>query len=250
MNELLSNKASSLTVLYNQQEMRMIQLMKQIIQKTPLYNPLSKWLAKRRYQIQFEEWKRNGRPVPPPHIVKQRTLQLYSKKYGLKVLVETGTYYGAMVEAMKDVFDHIYSIEISKELYELARERFKTVKHIELINGDSGVELKNVIDKLEIDARPALFWLDGHYSGGVTSRGNKDTPINEELSHILGGSDRGHVIIIDDARLFGIDPAYPNMEELKAFIKSKRVDVDIVVQDDSIRIVPKEKLSKNGFESM
>jgi hypothetical protein len=30
------------------------------------------------------------------------------------------------------------------------------------------------------------------------------------------------------------------MEELKDFIKSKRPDVEIVVQDDSIRIAPKQ----------
>lgn len=86
--------------------------------------------------------------------------------------------------------------------------------------------------------QPALFWLDGHYSAGVTAKGEKHTPIYEELEHILGTQERKHVIIIDDARLFGTDPAYPNLEELSDFIKAKRNNVDILVQDDSIRITP------------
>jgi len=213
----------------------MKRLMKQIIKKTPLYYSLNQWAVKRKRAKELIEWEKNGKPLPPPHIVKQRTLQTYSKKFGLKILVETGTYYGGMVEAMKKIFDHIYSIELSKELYEQAKKRFKGVKKIELICGDSGIELRNIMNKID---RPALFWLDGHYSGGVTAKGEKDTPIYEELHHILNASDRGHVIIIDDARNFGSDPAYPSIEALKDFIKSKRPNLEIVVQDDSIRITP------------
>ncbi|MBD2771526.1 hypothetical protein [Iningainema tapete] len=86
--------------------------------------------------------------------------------------------------------------------------------------------------------QPALFWLDGHYSQGITARGDKDTPILEELDCILSYPDLGHVLIIDDARCFGTDPAYPNINELKSFIFNKRDYVEVSVQDDSIRIVP------------
>ncbi|MBW6486950.1 MAG: hypothetical protein K0B01_12455 [Syntrophobacterales bacterium] len=162
-------------------------------------------------------------------------LQYYSERFNLDVLVETGTYYGEMVEAMRGIFKHIYSIELSRELYEKARKRFNGEKHIELIWGDSGVELEKIMGKLD---QPALFWLDGHYSAGETARGDKDTPIYEELNHILNAKNRRNVIVIDDARLFGGDPAYPGREELFAFIKSRRPDVNIVVQGDSIRITP------------
>ena len=141
-----------------------------------------------------------------------------------------------MVEAMRNSFDRIYSIELSNELYEKAKERFKGVEHIELIHGDSGIELKNVLNRIN---QPVLFWLDGHYSHGVTARGDKDTPIYEELDHIFNHPDRGHVIIIDDARYFGRHPAYPGIEELKSLIRSKRPDTNIVVLDDIIRITPK-----------
>ncbi|MBC2712145.1 MAG: hypothetical protein HGJ94_14525 [Desulfosarcina sp.] len=202
----------------------MKQLLKQIIKKIPLYYPLHNWEVKRRQVKELVEWERKGKPLPPPHIVKQRTLQTYAKRFGLKILVETGTYCGDMVEAMKDSFDRIYSIELSKELYENAKGRFKGIKYIELIHGDSGLELRKIINKLN---QPALFWLDSHYSAGVTARGDKDTPIYEEMEHILNVPDREHVVIIDDARLFGTDPAYPSMGELSDFIRSKRPDTDI-----------------------
>lgn len=211
----------------------MIQIVKKVIKNTPLYSPLRNCVVRRRQKAEIAEWERKGKPIPPPHIVKQKVLREYAKIYGIRVLVETGTYFGDMVEAMKVDFDRIYSIELDKDLYEKALMRFKGIDNIELVHGDSGTELERIMDKIN---QATLFWLDGHYSAGVTSRGEKDTPIFEELRHILNATDRGHVIIIDDARLFGTDPAYPSIEDLSKFIKSKRANLDIAVQDDSIRI--------------
>ena len=191
-----------------------------------------------RQKLDHAEWERKGRPVPPPYIVKQRVIREYAKRYRLKVLVETGTYVGDMVDAMKADFDRIYSIELSKYLYKKAMMRFRGVNNIELIHGDSGSELKKILDRI---SQPALFWLDGHYSGVVTARGAKDTPVYEELYQIFNSNDLGHIIIIDDARLFGKDPTYPSIEELSEFIKSKRSNSDIAVKDDSIRITPKQQ---------
>jgi hypothetical protein len=214
----------------------MKEAIKQVIKNTSLYHPLRNWTIKRRLKQELVEWESKGKPSPPPHIVKQQTLQSYSEQYGVKVLVETGTYYGDMIEAMKSIFDQIYSIELSKELFKKAKHRFKDLKQVELIQGDSGIELKNLMQRIN---KPTLFWLDGHYSAGETAQSHKDTPIFEELQHIFDTPDRGHVIIIDDARCFGNDPDYPSIEQLSDFVKSQRPNVDISVQYDIIRITPK-----------
>ncbi len=179
------------------------------------------------------EWERKGRPAPPPHVIKQRELRNYADKYDLKVLVETGTFMGDMVEAMKNSFEKIYSIELSAELYENARKRFEGDERIELIHGDSGKMLGKLLENLD---QPALFWLDGHYSAGITAKGEKETPIYEELTHIYSAQISGHVVLIDDARCFGTDPAYPSTSELSEFIRTKRPDSKIEVDFDSIRV--------------
>jgi hypothetical protein len=212
------------------------QIIKEIIKKTPFYHPLRNWALRRRSATQLAEWENKGKPVPPPHIVKQRVLREYSTRYGLKIMIETGTFYGDMVEAMKKYFDRIYSIELNNKFYDQCIKRFKGAINIKLIYGDSGTELSKIVNEIN---QPALFWLDGHYSGGETAKGPKDPPIYEELRHILSSKDRRHVIIIDDARCFGTTPAYPSIEELVDFIKSKRPEASIVVQDDMIRIAPK-----------
>ncbi len=194
----------------------------------PLYSKLKNIRGKAQLKI----WEKEGKPIPPPHAVKQSIIREYRKKSGNDILIETGTFLGDMVEAQKSYFRKIISIELSMELYEKAKKRFKKNKHVEIIQGDSGKVLKNIVSQLN---KPAIFWLDGHYSSGKTARGDKDCPIFEELSTIFSFEDLSHVILIDDARHFNGEGDYPTIQELVNFVKSKNSNYHSAVADDVIR---------------
>jgi len=83
-----------------------------------------------------------------------------------------------------------------------------------------------------------LFWLDGYYSAGETAKGEKETPIFEELDHIFGDNRCEHVVLVDDARLFGTDAAYPSLEELREFVSRKRPSYPLSVENYSVRLLP------------
>lgn len=208
-------------------------LLRKYKRKLPLYYPLHNFFKKKKHKAELVEWETRGRPLPPPHLVKQRTLIEYANRFDLKILVETGTFYGDMVEAMKNTFDQIYSIELSGDLHEIVKYRFKGLKNIHLIQGDSGVEIANILEKID---KPTLFWLDGHYSSGITAKGEKETPIFEELKHVLARTDIKKVLVIDDARCFGVDKDYPSIEELKEYIKGKWPESSFQIKNDSIII--------------
>jgi hypothetical protein len=69
-----------------------------------------------------------------------------------------------MVEAMRKHFDRIYSIELSRDYHDAATKRFAAYRHIDLLLGESSEVLRGIVERLD---RPALFWLDGHFSGGM-----------------------------------------------------------------------------------
>ena len=172
--------------------------------------------------------------LPSMHIVKQNNIHEYREKYQLNILVETGTYLGDMVEAQKRYFNKVYSIELSNELYSQAVDRFGQDSNVEIILGDSGQKLKEL---LEIIKEPALFWLDGHYSAGFTAKGNLNTPIIEELRTVLTNG-KEHVILIDDARLFTGEDDYPSIFQLCSFVNDLSPERKVIVADDIIRITP------------
>jgi hypothetical protein len=104
--------------------------------------------------------------------VKQRALREHAARTGLRRLVETGTYLGETVTAMRGSFDRIVSVELDPLLFAAALRRFADAEDVELVHGDSGDVMPQIVSGLDA---PALFWLDAHYSGGVTARGREDT---------------------------------------------------------------------------
>ncbi|MGK6350879.1 hypothetical protein [Parapedobacter sp. DT-150] len=174
----------------------------------------------------------NETDLPALHIIKQNNIHKYRKAYGFKVFIETGTYLGDMVEAQRNHFEKIYSIELGEDLHQRAVKRFAAFPHVKILQGDSGVVLKDLL--MEIN-EPALCWLDGHYSAGITAKGEKNTPILAELEVLLTAAP-DHGILIDDARLFTGEGDYPSIDELSSFVMHKDSKRRVTVADDIIKI--------------
>ncbi len=172
--------------------------------------------------------------------IKHEAIKLYADKFRIDVLVETGTYKGDTINAVKDCFRKIYSVELSAHLYSQCQERFKNETNIELIQGDSSAEISNILEKL---TGPAIFWLDAHHSGGETTHSNKATPVKDELDKIFS-SPYDNVILIDDARDFiHGNQNYPGLEQLCGWLEWQQDNVfkkqiNVEIKDDIIRITP------------
>lgn len=179
---------------------------------------------------QHKRWRAEGDGGAVSHYSKQKLIEKTAADHGLHTLIETGTYLGDMVFAMQDRFDTIISIELSERFYQKAVRRFKGFKQVTLLQGDSGLVLQQTVPQL---SGAALFWLDGHYSGGLTAKGEKECPVYEELAAILASS-YPHVLLIDDARLFVGKNDYPTLEELTAFIHRYRPKATVHLENDAI----------------
>ncbi len=162
--------------------------------------------------------------------------------------IETGTYMGDTLEVLKSNFDKLISIELSSDLASRASKRFFNEPHISIIHGDSSSQLSEIISSID---KGILFWLDGHYSSEfwvndeyiITAKGEKHTPILEELRQIAGHLHiNKHVILVDDARLFNGKDDYPDLSFLKTFVKVNFPAHLFSVKNDMIRILPTYKL--------
>lgn len=200
---------------------------RRLLQRTPLYGA---YKAVGHYP-DYWYWILRGRPERSPHLLKQKVVRTYGEKFRLKTLVETGTYYGEMVAAMKNRFDRIYSIEFMPELAERATKKFASNPHIQIFCGDSRVEMPKVLALL---TGPALFWLDAGYYGWVGKQGDQQR-LSAELDMILSHP-FPHVILLDDARgLTGRD-SIPSVADVKAHIEAKFPKRQVEVQFDIMRV--------------
>jgi len=174
-------------------------------------------------------------PQAPTFSEKAAFISRKARERGLKVFVETGTFRGGMLEAQCEHFDKLISIELSEDLFQAARAKFAAVPKIHLIQGDSGVKLGEAVRELK---EPALFWLDAHYSAGITAGGGVEAPIIKELSCLASRKQPTDMILIDDARLFGWDFGYPKLKVIREYAAQHWPKHVFSVATDIICITP------------
>jgi hypothetical protein len=212
-------------------EEEFLRAFRRLLQRTPFYGA---YKAVGHYP-DYWYWVLRGRPQRSPHLLKQKVVREYGERFRLNTLVETGTYYGEMVAAMKRRFDRIYSIEFVPGLAERATRKFARDQQVRIFCGDSRVVMPEVLALLK---GPALFWLDAGYYGWVGIRTNEQR-LSAELEMILSHP-FPHVILLDDARgLTGRD-GIPSVEDVKGYVESRFPQRSVDVKYDVMRVTPRD----------
>jgi len=144
------------------------------------------------------EWKARNFLENSPQLVKEKVFT----KYGIPDAswIETGTYRGTTTKYLSERFPHVYSIEPGLDLYKSACKRFDGT-NVTLFNDVSENVFPTLLPTLKGDFN---FWLDGHYSAGITFKGHKDCPVEDELLAIEKNFNNFSKlsILIDDVRCF------------------------------------------------
>jgi hypothetical protein len=178
-------------------------------------------------QGELKYWRQRNYLENAPQFIKEKVLEKYSIENA--TWIETGTYRGDTTHYLSKKFPHIYSIEPKVEFYKAALNRFKS-QNVTLFNDVS----ENVLPILLPTLRGNLnFWLDGHYSGGETFKGNKECPIKDELNSIEVNfhNFKKISIFIDDVRLFLYSANdYPSIDYLVDW--SRRLNMKWRIEHD------------------
>jgi hypothetical protein len=124
----------------------------------------------------YQDWAEREYAAPSPHFVKQKVLL----RNGLPdaTWVETGTYLGDTTSILSTVAKMVYSIEPEPTLFSKAEQRFSNTSNVKIIKGLSEEVFPKLLPTISGNV---CFWLDGHYSEGITFKGPQDTPIMDEL---------------------------------------------------------------------
>lgn len=206
--------------------------LKYFLERKTLFGKIARFQRDRQLLKKYRTWEKKGAVPPMPNYGKQQVVIEYINSYSPDIFIETGTYKGKMVYAVIPFVKEIYSIELDEVLFRNAEKKFVGYPNIHILQGQSGQILPEVLKDID---QPCLFWLDAHYSGGSTAKGDLDTPIIQEMECILNHKRANdHIILIDDGRCFIGDNGYPSLQYLKKFILSKKPDWFFNVNRDII----------------
>jgi hypothetical protein len=171
---------------------------------------------------QFCDWEKNDYEQPSPPFIKKSVLHRFGIPTG--TWVETGTFQGDTTEFLRHKAKQVFTIEPDDALCRRALNRFNNMSNVQVLRGLSEDVLPELLPQVSGDVS---FWLDGHYSGGITHQGSAHTPILPELEAIaINLNHFGRVsILIDDVRLFTYnkDIEYPHLDVLVDWARDQRM---------------------------
>jgi hypothetical protein len=179
---------------------------------------------------------------PPENIVLELAAQSKTE-----IFIETGTFRGRTTRWASKHFKSVFTIEKSESIFDLHNKELSAIKGVKALLGDSRNHLPEILK--EIGNNRALFWLDGHYSGGETAGVDDECPLLDELKCLSGREN--DIILIDDARLFlSVPPepltpsAWPTITEIidAVYVNGKRPFIQAI--DDVIFIIPEDEQLK------
>ena len=126
------------------------------------------------------EWFHQSRCSPPaPHFVKLACMIRHSCPEA--TWVETGTYLGQGAAFLSQIARHVHTIEPSDECIRRSKSVLQGLDNVTMHKGFSEDVLPGLLGTLSGNV---CFWLDGHFSGGITTKSLLDTPIKSELREI------------------------------------------------------------------
>lgn len=126
-------------------------------------------------------------------------------KYNLTAFLETGTHIGETSEVASRHFQKVFTVELSKDVFDVARLRLRGLNNVISTTGSSPEFIRKTL--ADNPNERFMFWLDAHWCGGP--KVGHECPLMFELQEIAP-THSSHVILIDDARLFTSPPPPPH----------------------------------------
>jgi len=196
---------------------------------------------------EFIKWKDlHNYSEPFPTFVKKQVFNEYNSSS--TIWVETGTLVGDTAKYLSKIAKFVYTIEPSKKYYNLSVKNLTNCENVKIYNDTSENKLNDILEIIKPNS-DICFWLDGHWSGGDTFKGETDTPILSELETIKRYLNKFSKlnILIDDFRIFDIGnnvDIYPSKEVLIEYAAKNNLKWRIT---RDIFILSKEGIVENNI---
>ena|ERR1700733_8281433 len=153
-----------------------------------------------------------GAPINLHSYMKYLTLRSLGKRTGARYLIESGTFLGVTAARCSRSFERVLTMELDIDLAQQATTYLRRFSNVEVFQGDAVQLLPQLIARE--DARAAVVFLDGHYSGGKTALGDIPEPAIPELEILAQHRDKICGIVVDDFRLFGAEAGFPKKSDV------------------------------------
>lgn len=156
--------------------------------------------------------------------------------------IETGTFGGSTAVWASTVFNKVYTVELSEDIYKKTSTKYRNKKNISFNQGNSVDFLDKMVKTID---KPSVYWIDSHYSQCGTAGGGQPHTLLKEID-ILNKSKYDDFLFIDDFRLIAFpfcedDNIYwPNLTEVLVKLSEGYVKRFTCIAGDCIVSMPEK----------
>ena len=157
--------------------------------------------------------------------------------------METGTNIGESTVMVSNLFESVLSVEADPTLAKCARALvgYMGIHNTEIHEGHSVEFVKRLEPRV---GSQCVFFLDAHYSRGITTRMYGNCPLQEELNVIVSRFPKA-VIVADDVRTMNGRRGFPSLLSLLSSIPPS---MNVCIAHDQLIITPRSEYSSNKVE--
>lgn len=156
----------------------------------------------------------NGAPANLHSLMKYRVIRALAGRVNADCLIETGTFRGVMAARCARVFKTVLTVELDARLAAQAKAFLAKYRNVTVYQGDAVAQLPQML--AHPGANRCVIFLDAHYSGGDTARGEVPEPALAEFDIMARHIERIAGIVVDDFRCFGVEHGFPTKAQLVA----------------------------------
>jgi hypothetical protein len=155
-----------------------------------------------------------GSPANLHSLTKSRVIRALARRAGGTCLIETGTFHGVTAARCARAFETVLTVELDAQLAARAAQVLAKFPNVTVYQGDAVTLLPQMLG--HPGAGKTVVFLDAHYCGGNTARGDLPEPALAELDILTRHRDRIVGVVIDDFRCFGVEDGFPTKTQLLA----------------------------------
>lgn len=166
----------------------------------------------------------------PPEMYKRKFIKKILARYKFDNAIETGAYLGQTTKVISKSVA-VTTIEIDPNLNVYLKSKFRK-SPVSVLHGDSAKLFQSLIKEKDYST---FFYLDSHFSGGITSQGQSVTTLKDEILGLrdFKGLNKSLILIDDVISLNGIND-YPEREFIVNFASDHNLYLSTILPNSII----------------
>jgi hypothetical protein len=149
----------------------------------------------------------------------EREIKRIKEIFNIKCAIETGTYNGETTKFLGEIFENVYSVELSDHHFNVSSRNCSNYKNVKIYKDSSEKFLSKILPTIKDEFDTFLFYLDAHW--------DNYWPLKDEIKEISLHLRNRAIIVIDDFFVPNRNFQYDSYHNIRCDLSYVKEELDL-----------------------